>query len=60
MAFTHEWHRRAIEDFVLAVREGREPKVSGASALKVHRLIDALLASAAQGRQTTVQDGELE
>jgi predicted dehydrogenase len=42
------------------VREGREPKVSGASALKVHRLIDALLASAAQGRQTTVQDGELE
>jgi UDP-N-acetyl-2-amino-2-deoxyglucuronate dehydrogenase len=60
MAFTHEWHRRAIEDFVLAVREGREPNVSGASALKVHRLIDALLASAAQGRQTTVQDGELE
>jgi predicted dehydrogenase len=57
MAFTHDWHRRAIEDFVSSVREGREPTVSGASALKVHRLIDALLASAAQNRQVAVQAG---
>jgi predicted dehydrogenase len=58
MAFTHDWHRLAIEDFANAVREGREPMVSGASALRVHRLIDALLTSAAEGRHAMVQDGE--
>jgi predicted dehydrogenase len=57
MAFTHDWHRQAIEDFAIAVREGREPVVSGASALKVHWLIDAILASAAQGRQVAVRAG---
>jgi predicted dehydrogenase len=57
MAFTHDWHRLVIEDFATAVREGREPIASGASALKVHRLLDARLASASQGRRTAVQDG---
>jgi predicted dehydrogenase len=57
MAFTHDWHRQAIEDFAIAVREGREPVVSGASALKVHWLIDAILSSAAQGRQVAVRAG---
>jgi predicted dehydrogenase len=49
MAFSHEPHRRLIEDFVDAVRAGREPMVSGRSALAVHALIDAMLTSSAAG-----------
>jgi UDP-N-acetyl-2-amino-2-deoxyglucuronate dehydrogenase len=45
MAFSHEPHRRLIEDFVDAIREGREPTVSGRGALAVHALIDAMLES---------------
>jgi len=49
MAFSHEWHRRLIEDFLDAVRTGSEPQVSGRSALRVHALIDAMVASARAG-----------
>jgi predicted dehydrogenase len=49
MAFSHEPHRRLIEDFVDAIREGREPTVSGRSALAVHALIDAMLESSRVG-----------
>jgi predicted dehydrogenase len=49
MAFSHEPHRRLIEDFVDAVREAREPMVSGRSALAVHALIDAMLESSQAG-----------
>jgi predicted dehydrogenase len=49
MAFSHEPHRRLIEDFVDAVRERREPMVSGRSALAVHALIDAMLDSSRTG-----------
>jgi UDP-N-acetyl-2-amino-2-deoxyglucuronate dehydrogenase len=59
MAFSHEPHRRLIEDFVDAVREGREPMVSGRSALAVHALIDAMLeSSSAAGRPVAVQSIE--
>ena len=49
MAFPNDWHRALIADFLDAHREGREPTVSGEEALKVHRLIDALLESGATG-----------
>jgi predicted dehydrogenase len=49
MAFSHEPHRRLIEDFLDAVRTQREPQVSGRSALAVHALIDAMLASSLAG-----------
>ena len=45
MAFSPEAHRRVIEEFIDAVREAREPVNSGRSALAVHALIDAMLAS---------------
>lgn len=48
MAFPHDWHRSLINDFVSAVRDGREPAIPGREALGVHRLIDALLASSQQ------------
>jgi UDP-N-acetyl-2-amino-2-deoxyglucuronate dehydrogenase len=49
MAFSPEAHRRLIGAFLAAVREGREPPNSGRSALGVHALIDAMLASSASG-----------
>ena len=50
MAFPHDYHRSVWRDFIDAVQTGGEPRVSGAEALRVHRLIDALLASAEKGR----------
>jgi len=55
MAFSHEPHRRLIEDFVDAVRTDREPQASGRSALAVHALIDAMLASTASGSSVEVE-----
>jgi UDP-N-acetyl-2-amino-2-deoxyglucuronate dehydrogenase len=49
MAFSHDAHRACIADFLAAIEEGRAPRASGATALAVHRLIDALLRSAREG-----------
>ena len=46
MAFPHDWHRGVLTDFLDAIDAGREPRVSGAEALKVHRFIDRILRSA--------------
>jgi predicted dehydrogenase len=50
MAFPHDYHRGVWRDFLDAVQGGGEPRVNGEEALRVHRLIDALLASAATGK----------
>jgi UDP-N-acetyl-2-amino-2-deoxyglucuronate dehydrogenase len=47
MAFPHDYHLSVWTDFLDAIATARQPRVSGAEALKVHRLIDALLQSAA-------------
>jgi len=54
MAFSHEWHRAAIADFLAAVRDDRPPAVSGREALAVQRLIEAMLASSAECRPVTL------
>jgi len=54
MAFPHDWHRDIIADFADALRTGNPPAVPGRAALAVHRLIDALLASARDGRSVTI------
>ncbi len=54
MDFPHDYHRGVLADFVDALEKGRSPKVSGEEALKVHRLIDALLEAGATGRPVTV------
>ncbi len=54
MAFPHDWHRGAIADFLDAIDEKRAPMVSGAEALKVHRLIDALLEAGKTGGRVAV------
>jgi UDP-N-acetyl-2-amino-2-deoxyglucuronate dehydrogenase len=43
MAFPHDWHRSLLADFLDSIEKNRQPRVSGAEALKVHRFIDALL-----------------
>jgi UDP-N-acetyl-2-amino-2-deoxyglucuronate dehydrogenase len=48
MAFPHDYHRGVWRDFVDAVQSNGEARVNGEEALRVHRLIDALLASAGQ------------
>ena len=51
MAFSHDGHRAVLADFLRAVRTGAAPRVSGAEALKVHRLIDALIETGRTGRR---------
>jgi len=46
MAFPHDWHRGVLTDFLDSIEQNREPRVSGAEALKVHRFIDRILQSA--------------
>ncbi|MFW2588765.1 Gfo/Idh/MocA family protein [Sagittula sp. SSi028] len=57
MAFTSDWHRFVIEDFMQSVREGRAPLVSGRDALAVHTLIAALERAGRSGQ--TVSLGEI-
>jgi predicted dehydrogenase len=54
MAFPNDWHRALIADFLAAITENRAPRVSGAEALKVHCLIDALLQSTEERRAVAV------
>jgi len=54
MAFPHDYHRAVMADFADAIRTGREPKVTGEEALKVHRLIDALIETGKAGRPVRV------
>lgn len=56
MAFTSDWHRSIIEDFADALAKGRSPLVTGRAALDVHRLIDAIERSAAQGERISLKE----
>jgi predicted dehydrogenase len=47
MAFPHDYHRALLTDYLDALDQGREPAVNGEEALRVHRLIDAMLAASA-------------
>ena len=50
MDFPHDLHLAVWRDFLDAVDQNREPRVSASEALKVHRLIEALLQA---GESTT-------
>ncbi|WP_022953870.1 Gfo/Idh/MocA family protein [Leucothrix mucor] len=45
MAFGSSWHGTMIKDFAESLIEKREPLASGRESLKVHQLIEALVAS---------------
>ncbi|PWC32702.1 Gfo/Idh/MocA family oxidoreductase [Azospirillum sp. TSO35-2] len=49
MAFSHQHHRAVLSDFLDALDQGRRPRVDGREALKVHRLIEAILTASATG-----------
>jgi UDP-N-acetyl-2-amino-2-deoxyglucuronate dehydrogenase len=55
MAFPHDYHRAVWTDFLDAVEGNRAPKVMGEEALKVHRLIDALIETGARGAPVRVE-----
>ena len=57
MAFPHDYHRAVMADFIDAIATGRAPKVSGDEALRVHRLIDALIETGRAGRPVRIADG---
>jgi predicted dehydrogenase len=46
MDFPHDWHRSLITDFLDAIKEGRDPVVSGEAALKSQQLIGEILETA--------------
>ncbi len=54
MAFPHDYHRSVWIDFLDAIATRRAPRVTGTEALKVHRLIDALIATSATGKPVRV------
>jgi len=54
MAFPHDYHLGVWRDFLDAIDAGRAPRVSGAEALAVHRLIDALLSAGSSDRKLSL------
>ena len=54
MAFPNDHHRAVLADFLDALDGGRQPRVNGREALKVHRLIAAILRAAETGRREPV------
>ncbi|MBK1842138.1 Gfo/Idh/MocA family oxidoreductase [Azospirillum sp. YIM B02556] len=54
MAFSHQHHRAVLSDFLDALDEGRRPRVDGREALKVHRLIEAMLEASGSGKTVEV------
>ena len=58
MAFTSDWHRSVIAEFMQAIQSGSEIPMPCTSALAVHALIDALEKSAASGALHTLDSVE--
>ena len=54
MDFPHDTHRAVLVDFLDAIRDDREPVANGEQLLAVHRVIDAVLKSAKEGRAIVV------
>jgi len=54
MAFPHDYHLGVWRDFLDAIEQKRPPRISGDEALKVHRLIDALLLAGESGDKVAV------
>ena len=54
MSGSYAHHKAVLVDFLDALDQGRDPRITGEEALKVHRLIDAILESAEQRRPVAV------
>lgn len=56
LAIDFSLHQNQIKDFVEAVREGKEPAVTGEEGLKALALIRAIYESSAKGEKVAVED----
>ena len=54
MAFPYDWHKSLIKNFALSLRDKQSTIVTGEEALKVHGLIDALIASSKNGKRVKI------
>lgn len=57
MAFPHDYHRAVMADFAQALRDRRPPRIIGEEALRVHHLIDALIAAGRSPGRVAVETG---
>ncbi len=60
MDFPHDFHRAVMDDFIEAISTDAEPRVTGEEALKVHRLIDALIETGSTGLPITVDGTDID
>jgi predicted dehydrogenase len=58
MAFPHDFHLAVWRDFLDAIDEDRQPCICAREALKVHRLVDALLEAGKTNTKVKVASGE--
>ena len=58
MAFPHDHHLAVWRDFLDAIDEDREPRVSTREALKVHRLIAAMLEAGNTGGKVKLANSD--
>ena len=58
MAFPHDHHLAVWHDFLDAIDQDKEPRVTAREALKVHRLIDAMLKAGEAGGKVKVVNSE--
>ncbi len=54
MAFPHDLHLAVWRDFLDAIECGRSPRIPAAEALKVHRLVDAMLTAGRSEKKVKV------
>lgn len=57
MAFPHDYQRAVMADFAEAIRQKRPPRITGEEALRVHHLIDALIAAGQSSGRVMVATG---
>jgi predicted dehydrogenase len=57
MAMTNEGHCRLVDDLVAALREGRQPIISGTEARRAVALVLAIYEAARSGQRTRVTGG---
>jgi predicted dehydrogenase len=58
MAFPHDHHLAVWRDFLDAIDQNKEPRVSAREALKVHRLIDAMLEAGNTGGKVKLANSD--
>ena len=56
MDFPCDWHQSVIEDFASSVSDNRDPKITGRTALGVHKLLEAIRRSSDSAAMVSLAD----